>query len=303
MADDEDYGDDFDEGPDDLEDDEPLDEPIENELSESFEVKTGVRQGCRLSPFLFLLVIDWIIKTTTTGRKNGIQWALWTQLDDLDFADNLALLSHSHSQMQDKTTCLEAASAATGLKINREKPELMINTTANTLVTVGGEPIREVESFVYLGSVVDGQGGTDRDVTDRISKARAAMVMLKNIGIQSYQHKNQTSHLQLQREVGSALRMRNMEGNKDDAAEDPDIFQHLSEAHLQHPMAREDPEQRAMGASGTGTIGQADPVEEGGLDWTHPQEASIQHHTPSPDMEPAGEKEERPASQQLEAGH
>nr|KAG5692449.1 hypothetical protein BaRGS_010159 [Batillaria attramentaria] len=122
------------------------------------------------------------MKITTTGRKNGIQWTLWTQLDDLDFADDLALLSHSHSQMQDKTTCLEATSAGTGLKINRRKTELMkINTTANTPVTVGGEPIREVESFVYLGSVVDGQGGTDRDVTARIGKARAAMVMLKNI--------------------------------------------------------------------------------------------------------------------------
>nr|KAG5700998.1 hypothetical protein BaRGS_022709 [Batillaria attramentaria] len=152
------------------------------QLSESFEVKTGVRQGCLLSPFLFLLVIDWIMKTTTTGRKNGIQWTLWTQLDDPDFADDLALLSHSHSQMQDKTTCLEATSAGTGLKINRRKTELMkINTTANTPVKVGGEPIREVESFVYLGSVVDGQGGTDRDVTARIGKARAAMVMLKNI--------------------------------------------------------------------------------------------------------------------------
>ena len=43
------------------------------QLSESFEVKTGVRQECLLSPFLFLLVIDWIIKTTTTGRNNGIQ--------------------------------------------------------------------------------------------------------------------------------------------------------------------------------------------------------------------------------------
>nr|KAG5700884.1 hypothetical protein BaRGS_012291 [Batillaria attramentaria] len=135
-----------------------------------------------VSPFLFLLVIDWIMKTTTAGRKNGIQWTLWTQLDDLDFADDLALLSHSHSQMQDKTTRLEATSAGTGLKINRKKTELMkINTTANTPVTVGGEPIREVESFVYLGSVVDGQGGTDRDVTARIGKARAAMVMLKNV--------------------------------------------------------------------------------------------------------------------------
>nr|KAG5698015.1 hypothetical protein BaRGS_005833 [Batillaria attramentaria] len=42
------------------------------------------------------------------------------------------------------------------------------------------------------------------------------------------------------------------------------------------------------------------PAEEVGLDWTHPQEASIQHHTSSPDMEPSGEKEDRPASQQLD---
>ena len=67
-------------------------------------------------------------------------------------------------------------------EFNRKKTELMkMNPTANAPVTVGGEPIREVESFVYLGSVVDQQGGTDRDVTARIVKARAAFVMLKNI--------------------------------------------------------------------------------------------------------------------------
>ena len=145
-------------------------------------MKTGVRQGCLLSPFLFILVIDWIMKTTTTGRNNGIQWTLRTQLDGLDFADDLALLSHSHSQMQDKTTVLETISAGTGLKINRKKTELMkMNTTANAPVAVGGEPIREVESFTYLGSVVDQQGGTYREVTARIGNARAVFVMLKNI--------------------------------------------------------------------------------------------------------------------------
>ena len=38
------------------------------ELTPPFSVKTGVRQGCILSPMLFLLVIDWIMKTTPEGN-------------------------------------------------------------------------------------------------------------------------------------------------------------------------------------------------------------------------------------------
>ena len=103
-------------------------------------------------------------------------------VDDIDFPDDLALLSHSHSQMRDKTTHLETVSAGTGLKINRKKTELMkITSTANTLVTARGEPIREMDSFFYLGSAIDQQAGTDRDVTARMDKARTAFVMLKNI--------------------------------------------------------------------------------------------------------------------------
>ncbi|VDO93894.1 unnamed protein product [Schistosoma margrebowiei] len=43
------------------------------QLTKSFEMKTGVRQGCLLSTFLFLLVIDWIMKTSTSEGKHGIQ--------------------------------------------------------------------------------------------------------------------------------------------------------------------------------------------------------------------------------------
>ena len=126
------------------------------QISESFEVKTGVRQGCLLSPFLSLLVIDWIMKTVTSNRNNGIQWTLLTQLDDLDFANDLALLSHNKKQMQNKTDLLKVVSEKTGLKINKGKAEVMkINTSVTTPITVVGEHVKEVESFVYLGSVVD----------------------------------------------------------------------------------------------------------------------------------------------------
>ncbi|VDP00515.1 unnamed protein product, partial [Schistosoma mattheei] len=43
------------------------------QLSNSFEVKTGVRQRCLLSSFLFLPITDWIMKTSTSERMHGIQ--------------------------------------------------------------------------------------------------------------------------------------------------------------------------------------------------------------------------------------
>ena len=104
-----------------------------------------------------------------------------------------------------------STSVGSGLKIKRKKTELMkVNTTANTPVTVGGEPIREIESFVNLKSVVDQQEGTDRDVTARIGKARSAFVMLKNIWASGgfSMKKKQTPYFELQCEVSPALRLK-----------------------------------------------------------------------------------------------
>ena len=151
-------------------------------LTECFKVETGVRQGCLLSPFFFLLAIDWIMKTTTQGKRNGIQWTIWNQLEDLDFADDVALLAHSHTQMQDKILTLNRNSAKLGLHINLEKTKIMkCNNTCNNPVKIEGVPIEEVDHFTYLGSIVDKGGGTERDVKQRIIKARTAFIQLNKI--------------------------------------------------------------------------------------------------------------------------
>ena len=145
-------------------------------------VKTGVRQGCLLSPFLYQLDIDWIMKRTTENRRNGIQWTPWSQLEDLDLADDLALLSHSHQQMQEKTELLNTVSTQPGLNINRSRTRIMkANTKNNNPITLNGEPLEETDSFTYLGSTINKNGGTEEDVKAMIQKARVAFIMLTKI--------------------------------------------------------------------------------------------------------------------------
>ena len=144
--------------------------------TQPLDMRTGVRQGCLLSPLLFLVALDWVTRTAF-DRKRGIQWTFTTSLEDLDFADNLALLSHRIQDMRDKTRALEV-----GLKINATKTKLMrIGTKRGDGVSVAGERVEEVDEFTYLGSIVSNKGGTDEDIQARIGKARQAFAMLRPI--------------------------------------------------------------------------------------------------------------------------
>ena len=74
-----------------------------NQLTEPCKVETGVKQGCILSPLLFSMAIDWIMRRTTEGRRQGIQWTLTSLLDDLDYADDSRLLASRNQDIQQKT--------------------------------------------------------------------------------------------------------------------------------------------------------------------------------------------------------
>ena len=141
-----------------------------------------MRQECLLFPVKFLLTMDWVMKTSTAQGGNGIHWTIWRQLDDLDYADDLALLSHTRHEMREKTSAVADASARLDLKIQQGKSKVLkVNPATGTPIMLEGEALDEVESFTYLGSTVDNTGGTEADVRAHIGKARAAFQQLKNV--------------------------------------------------------------------------------------------------------------------------
>ncbi|VDP68073.1 unnamed protein product [Schistosoma curassoni] len=110
------------------------------------------------------------------------------QLDDLDFADDLVLLSQTQQQMQEKTTNV---AAAVGLNIHKRKSKILrYNTACNNRITLDGDDLEDVKTFTYLSSIIDEHGGSDADVKARIGKARAAYLQLRNIWNSKQQSNN-----------------------------------------------------------------------------------------------------------------
>ncbi|VDP86500.1 unnamed protein product [Schistosoma mattheei] len=119
---------------------------------------------------------------STSEGKHGIEWTSRMQLNDLDYADDLALLSQSQQQTQEKTTSVVAASTAVGLNIHKGKSKILrYNTTCTNPVTIDGEDLEDVKTFTYLGSIIDEHTRSDTDVRARFGRTRAAYLQQKNI--------------------------------------------------------------------------------------------------------------------------
>ena len=61
--------------------------------SDWFMIKSIPKQGLVMSGFLFLLGLDWVMRKAPTDKRRGIRWNFTSLLEDLDFADDIALLS------------------------------------------------------------------------------------------------------------------------------------------------------------------------------------------------------------------
>ncbi|XP_047494979.1 uncharacterized protein LOC125043070 [Penaeus chinensis] len=147
---------------------------------------TCVLQGDTLAPFLFIICLDYAMRTTIDDntqlgftlhqRKSRRQPAV--KITDMDFADDIALLSDASDDAATLLHKVEEAAQEIGLYINESKTEYICFGETGQIVAKNGINIKRVNNFQYLGSWLN---TTKHDVEIRIALAWAAHSKMKTI--------------------------------------------------------------------------------------------------------------------------
>lgn len=103
--------------------------------SEMFDLTTGVLQGDTLAPFLFIIVLDYAMEKAMVGKEEKLGFIVTPRrsgrhpkvvLADLDFADDIVLLSDEIAQAQELLLTIEKECKKVGLVLNVKKNQFLI---------------------------------------------------------------------------------------------------------------------------------------------------------------------------------
>lgn len=159
------------------------------EVSESFKIKTGVRQGDGLSPILFNLVLDKIIKAWEKAleekKVKGIymgQGKHRFEVKCLAFADDIALITDNRSDAKLMLETLHEIAEKTGLKISYEKTEYIeYRHNKEKYMTIAHGRIKRVDKFKYLGEWIQANGLDNTTSKERVRKIEMAYKLTQSL--------------------------------------------------------------------------------------------------------------------------
>ncbi|KAI3353681.1 hypothetical protein L3Q82_004834 [Scortum barcoo] len=147
---------------------------IAGSKSDLFPVHVGLRQGCPLSPVLFIIFMDRISRRSQ--GPEGVRFGNH-RISSLLFADDVVLLASSSQDLQHVLERFAAECEAAGMRISTSKSEAMVLDRKRVAcpLRVCGEVLPQVEEFKYLGVLFTSEGKMEREIDRRIGAASAVM--------------------------------------------------------------------------------------------------------------------------------
>lgn len=134
------------------------------DLGPPIKIERGVRQGDPLSPRLFIAVLETVI-SKLNWKNLGIN-IKGKYLSHLRFADDIALLTDSHKDLQYMISTLHKASKEVGLEINLNKTKVMTNSSHKPL-KLEDIQLEYVSDYIYLGKQISFNAQNNQQEVDR----------------------------------------------------------------------------------------------------------------------------------------
>ena len=152
---------------------------VRGSKSEWFDIKSGVRQGCVMSPWLFNMYMDGVMKEARPmfGRK-GVSMVSGTKewkVTDLLYADDLVLVAESVNDLELMIGSFDKVCTRRGMKVNASKSKVMVfggEDGAICNIEMGGVCLEQVQNFKYLGSVLNEKGNDEADCDNKVLHGR-----------------------------------------------------------------------------------------------------------------------------------
>ncbi|XP_072160540.1 uncharacterized protein [Bemisia tabaci] len=152
-------------------------------LSGGFYVSKGLKQGCCLSPTLFKIFLEHVLKEWKKKCSGmGVPLNDTDTLYTLCFADDQVVIAQDADDAEYMTRKLVLEYRRWGLEVSVKKTEkLTIGGDQQDIELEDGQCIKSCEHYKYLGVRVSQDGKMDQAIKDRNLQGRKAIAMLNRI--------------------------------------------------------------------------------------------------------------------------
>ena len=145
-----------------------------------FQIGKGVHQGCILSPCLFNLYAEYIMRNAGLKEAQaGIKIAR-RNINNLRYADDTILMAESEEELKSLLMKVKEESEKVGLKLNLQKTKIMTSGPI-TSWQIDGERVETVSDFIFGGSKITADGDCSHEIKRHLILGRKVMSNLDSI--------------------------------------------------------------------------------------------------------------------------